>query len=310
MMLNMVISALFLISVAIAAGSIVIASQLRSKYRYETFSTLLFMQVFYFMFGFYALWGQVIIISYVTPLVSEATLSRINEIAVLLGSPFIIFGWLMMLKLINEIAGRKLWRIFNTVFLSLNMAFLIVTGILISNSVNLKVLDVLKYYFIFSNFFHSVIVAFWLLTCRNKQLMLKPEAMKNLGWGILIFMLAQNGLLVFYDSNLFPALIFIFLFFAGTAFVTVFLKYNIEVKEQMHPNVLPVFSFDEFCKKYEISPRERDIIEEICNGLSNQQIADKLFISLQTVKDHTHRIYGKTMTTSRMQLMKMVQQLS
>ena len=49
-------------------------------------------------------------------------------------------------------------------------------------------------------------------------------------------------------------------------------------------------SFDEFCKRFEVSPRESEVIMEICNGLSNKEISDKLFISLQTVKDHTHHI--------------------
>jgi DNA-binding NarL/FixJ family response regulator len=48
-------------------------------------------------------------------------------------------------------------------------------------------------------------------------------------------------------------------------------------------------------------------MREICNGLSNQQIADKLFISLQTVKDHSSRIYYKTNCTGRAQLITMVQ---
>jgi DNA-binding NarL/FixJ family response regulator len=66
------------------------------------------------------------------------------------------------------------------------------------------------------------------------------------------------------------------------------------------------FTLEHFCEKFDISKREKEVIHEICRGLSNQQIADKLFISLQTVKDHTHRIYGKTFCTSRAQLMRMV----
>jgi DNA-binding NarL/FixJ family response regulator len=66
------------------------------------------------------------------------------------------------------------------------------------------------------------------------------------------------------------------------------------------------FSLDEFCRNFDISARERDIIREVCQGLSNQQIADKLFITLQTVKDHTSRIYDKTNCNSRAQLITMV----
>ena len=59
-------------------------------------------------------------------------------------------------------------------------------------------------------------------------------------------------------------------------------------------------------KKHQISKREKEIVRHICEGKTNQQIADELFISLQTVKDHTHRIYTKIGIKSRMQLVQMV----
>ncbi|MCK5470499.1 MAG: response regulator transcription factor, partial [Cyclobacteriaceae bacterium] len=46
--------------------------------------------------------------------------------------------------------------------------------------------------------------------------------------------------------------------------------------------------------------------QQICEGKTNQQIADELFISLQTVKDHTHRIYSKIGINSRMKLVQLV----
>jgi ATP/maltotriose-dependent transcriptional regulator MalT len=51
-----------------------------------------------------------------------------------------------------------------------------------------------------------------------------------------------------------------------------------------------------------ITKRERQVVEQICLGKTNKQIAEELFISLQTVKDHTHRIYSKLGVKSRMQL--------
>ena len=58
--------------------------------------------------------------------------------------------------------------------------------------------------------------------------------------------------------------------------------------------------------RYHISKREKEIIQQICDGKTNQQIADELFISLQTVKDHTHRIYSKIGINSRMKLVQLV----
>lgn len=43
-----------------------------------------------------------------------------------------------------------------------------------------------------------------------------------------------------------------------------------------------------------LSEREREIVPLICRGLSNQQIADKLFISKRTVDKHRANIMAKT----------------
>jgi DNA-binding CsgD family transcriptional regulator len=54
--------------------------------------------------------------------------------------------------------------------------------------------------------------------------------------------------------------------------------------------------------RYGITPREREIIELICVGKTNQEIAEQLFISLATVKDHNHNIFRKTGVRNRVQL--------
>ena len=43
-----------------------------------------------------------------------------------------------------------------------------------------------------------------------------------------------------------------------------------------------------------LSKREHEIVALIAEGLSNKQIARRLFIALATVKDHVHRILTKT----------------
>lgn len=43
-----------------------------------------------------------------------------------------------------------------------------------------------------------------------------------------------------------------------------------------------------------LSKREREVVALVAEGLSNKQIAKRLFISLPTVKDHMHRILVKT----------------
>ena len=48
-----------------------------------------------------------------------------------------------------------------------------------------------------------------------------------------------------------------------------------------------------------LSIREQEILELVAAGLTNQEIADKLIISPETVKKHTGNIYGKLGVSNR-----------
>jgi DNA-binding NarL/FixJ family response regulator len=51
-----------------------------------------------------------------------------------------------------------------------------------------------------------------------------------------------------------------------------------------------------------ISEREKEVLEQICKGLSNQEIADALFISKRTVEKHRASLLSKTNTKNTAQL--------
>ena len=50
-----------------------------------------------------------------------------------------------------------------------------------------------------------------------------------------------------------------------------------------------------------LSERETDVLKLIATGLTNQEIAEKLFISLNTVRTHTKNINSKLDVYSRTQ---------
>ncbi len=59
---------------------------------------------------------------------------------------------------------------------------------------------------------------------------------------------------------------------------------------------------DALVARYRITPREREVVEMVCLGQTNQEIADRLFISVRTVKDHNSLIFQKTGVRNRTEL--------
>ena len=53
----------------------------------------------------------------------------------------------------------------------------------------------------------------------------------------------------------------------------------------------------------QLTRREREIVQLICDGQSNQELADEIGSSLATVKQHIHSIFRKLEVTSRSRLM-------
>ncbi len=304
-MLKYVITLVFILSAALSSGSIVLSSRLRSRYKPEFFGTLIYYQIFYFTYGFYAIWGQVILYTFLSPFLSAELLNKSTNILVLIGTPFVIFTWLMLIRLTRELSGRDVHTPF--VFLYVLLIFLLVSGsgFLMLRSGLADLFSIIKYCFVLLNFTFAITGVVYLLSYSRRKAILRKRDMKNIAMGLLMLVFLQNGFLLDYQDNIYVALGFILLFFIGGAFIPVYIQYQADLSV-LHPVKEEKIPINLLCSKYDISPREKEIILEICNGLSNQQIADKLFISLQTVKDHTSRIYYKTNFSSRAQLITMV----
>lgn len=60
--------------------------------------------------------------------------------------------------------------------------------------------------------------------------------------------------------------------------------------------------------KFNLSNREKDVLKLILAGKHNQEIADELFISVNTVKKHLSHIYNKTQVQSRTELAALIYQ--
>jgi DNA-binding NarL/FixJ family response regulator len=63
---------------------------------------------------------------------------------------------------------------------------------------------------------------------------------------------------------------------------------------------------EKFMREYHLSSREWEVIELVCDGFTNKEIEDKIFVSLATVKDYLHKIFRKTGVKNRVQLVNFI----
>lgn len=73
----------------------------------------------------------------------------------------------------------------------------------------------------------------------------------------------------------------------------------------------PVFSVNETeLSKLQISARELEVLQLMAEGLSNQQIAERLFVSLNTIKTHASNLFLKLEVERRMLAVEKAKRLS
>lgn len=71
------------------------------------------------------------------------------------------------------------------------------------------------------------------------------------------------------------------------------------------------FQFDESrLEKVGISKREYEVLELMAKGFSNQEIADKLFVSLNTIKTHSSNLFLKLDAKRRTQAIQKAKELN
>ena len=155
---------------------------------------------------------------------------------------------------------------------------------------------------------------------RETLLNIRKRYDEAIPWGVDIHMRLLNALLVSEDKGVTAAqkiLVGVVFEAEKEHFISPFAELNLELKELMEKTYsqLPDTPFRDALGRLfgmagktlpallaePISDREQGVLELIANGLSNQEIADKLHISLHTVKTHARRINAKLDVRSRTQ---------
>ncbi|QHS57527.1 response regulator transcription factor [Mucilaginibacter sp. 14171R-50] len=83
---------------------------------------------------------------------------------------------------------------------------------------------------------------------------------------------------------------------------------TVVVEKEVFAN--PNFTFNrDVADKLRLSNRELEVLQLIANGLSNRQIADRLFVSLNTIKTHTSNLFLKLEVERRTQAIEKAKRL-
>jgi DNA-binding CsgD family transcriptional regulator len=86
-------------------------------------------------------------------------------------------------------------------------------------------------------------------------------------------------------------------------------KETIVFKEVLVSAAAPFALNQQRLRELSITPRELEILELIANGMSNREIAEKLFVSESTVKTHSSRLFDKLSAKRRTQAVQIGKEL-
>ncbi len=85
----------------------------------------------------------------------------------------------------------------------------------------------------------------------------------------------------------------------------------VEVEKEVFISSNPDFVFNEVeLEKLGISKRELEVLQLMSAGLSNNEIAEKLFVSLNTVKTHSSKLFEKLDVKRRTQAIEKAKRLN
>jgi len=308
-MLNLIFIADFLLCLGMAAGAILFAHQLTATYSDEFPRHYFYYLAAFYGFAVYGIWGQIATRAVLGSLdVPPDVIETAANLLPLLGVPFLFISWLMLLTMAGSLFAAPLkaaWMpVHAAIFLVLIAGAWLAVDVLQTAPAGLagSLLGIETAVLVGLEALY--VAAFLILALRFGARQTAGRRRALLAFTALLvggFVARSAALplafrypwvvaavLVYFGSNLAP-LLYIWLS-ADRIFEPV--KAETTSAERM----------ERLFEQHGVTKRERQIVREICTGKTNREIAETLFISLQTVKDHTHRIYSKLGISSRIQL--------
>lgn len=310
---------LFVIFIIISLGgglwAVVLTNRLKEIHKLDYLTSYLYYEILLFIFGIYGLIGMAVVTWILQEMETPiSTVDTIASLIPLIGIPFVIAAWYIFVKMSFEIVGKTVSAGMTITYFVFMLIVILSYGYLVvylfrSKSENAQsISDMAKYVFVAIESI-TLAIALYMLFVKGAKVKHKrrQHAIRNFAKIYLAISIIRITLFLFADRDPVFAGAYILVFFAGDIPAILFLgNYlnkdfltNSEDTTIQHP-------FNYFITNYGISKREWEIVEKICEGMTNKEISETLFISLQTVKDHSHRIYKKTGVKNRVQLSNLI----
>ena len=314
---DLIIMALIVLALGAGAASVLLTNGLYKKYEEEYLKSFQYYLILLYIFGIYGILGTFIVRSLATDLPDAPRfMNMVLNFLPFLGVPFLLAGWYMLINMSFEMVNRTVNKLFTWFYFGVMVLFFLLYGVVLLNFSDLSSFDqekmetIIKIVFLILDFLTLVVVLYMIYVRSDKDL--EPGLRRAYFRFVSYILLARVsvGLLFYLSGNIVFSVAYLMLFFSANLLPVLYLS-NLLSRFQAPLRSRAQLEIDLYGKlqEYDISPREFEIIEKICDGLSNQQISEVLFISLQTVKDHTHKIYKKLGVRNRVSLVNMMQNL-
>lgn len=309
---------LILLLVPIIAGgiSIFFSFRLMKRYKLSYTSSYFYFLVFLYIFGTYSLAGAGILEALLTRMeIDQKILHSSRLYAIFLGIPFLALSKFMFVRSITEFFQKKPATAFTIIYFLILTVVFVLYGIYMIRLTQFNQGDyrdlILAQRLVFIGFIWGIYLITYLYILYFSSTLSELHAKKHIrtfgAWYLAFMILCITPLILTIYHDVFKHL-FLMVFLSWHLIPILFLNIYLN-KYHETENLLPD-DFESrllaFAKEHEISKRECEVVRLICRGLSNQEISDTLFISLQTVKDHIHRIFIKTGVRNRVQLSNLI----
>ena len=307
-MVRLLILVIIIVSVSGAVYSMILLSRLRKIYRLDYLSSFFYYKILHFAFGVYGILGGLAIKEIL--LKYDFRIAEVESIAAVVpffGVPFIIAAWYILIKTSNELISRKVNQPVAIIYFTLATVSFLVYGLILRQLPEKPDLSSTQLGQLIRIIFYSIdllvkIYVFFLLISSALRISNREKRIMLVRFGSILAGLALLNSLALHFAywSIYVGLYFLLFYFCSDLALIILLKSYLKKNAGEFTDLTD--TLENLYQRYGISKREKQIIKEICQGKTNQEIADELFISLQTVKDHTYNIFRKVNVRNRVQL--------